>query len=568
MSTTHACLGIAVLGQCAYTTTVYFDLGEAVSSLGFILTVQQLLRPIYRFRLRARGLTLAQIYILVFVGVAFVAIAALLPSFPAAPNHILAYPIVWEIAATLCFAAAYGAVVLAVVKPVRLRPRSIERYAGASAWLLSSATERDQLDYLEDFTRNFAVLIRAASYAEGLENTSAFFDFIHRRELARASWAWSFLRIAADPVWCATIVKQAPWLMASMLREVSEKRLHSRSAEQFIRELGKQAIMQDDSMMEREIGYHGFGSAPLLSDNLFSSYFILRAYDPLDSFRLMSAEDMTARILKRFNSASRKALTTMIEERDVWQSQVAYSIEDYYESVFMRAQSVRKSNDSKLIFQMHQAVEMAVEMAELLQSKATPHDVDMLYLGADPQEYRHEVLEQLAEIAYNALAFISNFFESGDDPFWTTCIGTFQKVFPAFGQCPDGMTPFQQRLATKLIRKLGDNMNGFYPSICRVFLACMGPFDSTAESPNRTAHRILKEAMYFELQKLRILAVEKPDKLADYLPRNVTYDVAKDSLTHTYLGGSTRTTVLSDLHLGPISLATADVRQPAPTQPI
>lgn len=562
----HPCLGIALLGQCNAASAVYFDLGGAVAALGFILTVQQLLRPIYRFRLRARYLTLPRIYGLVFAGVGLVVVSATLPSLPQAPNNPFDYPILWELAATLLFAIAYGAVVLAVIKPVGVRPRSTERFAIASAWLLSSADERDQIDYLQDLTCSLPTLIRVAGYGEGLRDTTAFFDFIHRRNLARASYAWSFLRIVADPVFCATVVRRASWLGASILRELDEKRLYSEAAAQFVRELAKQAILRDDSMMEREVGYHGFGTAPLLSDSLFSRHFILRMYDPLDSFRFMAGSDVTATTLKRFNSAAEKALASVIESGDIWHSQVAYSIKEYYRSVFMGAQSIRARKDTQLIMEMGRSIELAVKMAGKLEDKVAPDGIDMLY-ARDADKYRHDVLETLTEIVYEALASISNYFEGFDDAYWLTCIDTFQEVYPSFGDEPDGMTPFQQRLAMKLIKKLADNMDGFYPSICRVLLACIGPYYSKAESPNRTAHRILKDAVYCELQKLPGLAAKKPENVADYLPPNVEYEAAEMTLVHTYSGGSKAFTKLGDLGLGAVSLATADVRRAdAPTE--
>jgi hypothetical protein len=73
-----------------------------------------------------------------------------------------------------------------------------------------------------------------------------------------------------------------------MLREVSNHKLYARGAEQFIRELAYQAIMRDNGMMAREVGYHGFGTAPLLSDSLFSDWFIIKQYNPFDFFFAVS----------------------------------------------------------------------------------------------------------------------------------------------------------------------------------------------------------------------------------------------------------------------------------------
>jgi hypothetical protein len=552
----HACLGITALGQCTGTSGIYFDLGEAVAALGFILAVQQLLRPIYRFRLRVRNTTLPRIYLAVFVGVFLVAVASLIPSLKSNPDSPLGYPVLWELAATLAFVMAYGTVVLAVVKPVRVRPKSVELFAQTSAWLLSAAEERDHVDYLQDLSVSLPELILAASFGENrFGETSAFFDFTYRRELSRASYAWSLLRILSDPVFCATLVSRAPWLTASMISDIAQKRLYSRGAEQFIREIAKQAILRDDGMMEREIGYQGFGAAPLLSDSLFSLRFIVGRYDPLDSFRFMGGKTASAGIVRRFNSAAEKVLTSSIEKGDIWQSQSAYSIRDYSKSLFMQAQELRKQNDTDIIFELNRTVELSLNMANKLQERATKQQLDGLYVF-DTSKYRGDTLETLVAIVYDALAFASNHFEGSNDPFWFVCSEAFHQAFPSFGDVPDGMTPFQQRLAIRLIKKLHDNMNGYFPSLCRVMLTFLGPYVHDVEQPNRTAFRILKDAAYRELINLSDIPSDSPGKIEDYLPPNITYDVATKVLKFS----RDRTTDLSALVIQPVSLHPGSIR--------
>src|SRR5258706_13616944 len=118
----HACLGIKALGSCAYNPSapavVYFGLGEAVAALGFILAVQQLLKPIYSFRLGARYISVAQVYALVFSAALAAFIATLLPSFPILQSGPLGYPIVWEMFGTILCVIAYGAVAVAIIWPV------------------------------------------------------------------------------------------------------------------------------------------------------------------------------------------------------------------------------------------------------------------------------------------------------------------------------------------------------------------------------------------------------------------------------------------------------------------
>ena len=185
----YACLGFSWLGLCNYNPAappfLYFSLGEAVGALAFTLAVQQLLKPIHRFRLSARYLALPYLYVLVFAGVGATLIAAIVPSFPILHGGPWGYAIVWEFLASMLFIVAYGAVVFAMVRPVRVRPKRIEDFARGAATLLSSANESDHIDLFADLNRSLPTLIKLASFIERLRNTSAFFDFIYRKNIVQ-----------------------------------------------------------------------------------------------------------------------------------------------------------------------------------------------------------------------------------------------------------------------------------------------------------------------------------------------------------------------------------------------
>jgi hypothetical protein len=555
-----------MLGTCAYNPaspfSIYFSLGEVVGALAFTLAVQQLLKPIYRFRLTARYLTLHRLYACVFAGLAAVVIAASVPNFPILHGGPWGYAIVWEIVAAILFTIAYGAVALAIVQPVRVRSDNLVEFCRSSAQLLSSANEADHLDYIADLSRSLPRLIRAAAFIDHLRNTSAFFDFIYRKQIERGAYASSFLRIVADPAFCESLVKRSPWSVVMMLQELAKDRLHARSAEQFIHELAYQAILRDDGMMAREVGYYGFGTAPMLSDSLFADAFILRTYNPMDWLHSIDSDLLTPQMLKRFNSAAERCFVTLIEQGMIWEAHVAFTIQNKYESIFMGAWKIQDSKDAdyRLPFEMHHSVELAIKMADKLLDSIAPQSYEMLFV-TDPEKYRSDVLETLVEIVFDGLTAIANRFKGVEDRFWHTAIDTFQKAFPSIGEQPDGMTPFQQRLALKIIEKLNDNMKGFYPAISRVLFACVGPYDHKAGQKNRTAFNILKDAMYFELLQLPDLATNKPDKIRDYFPDNVTFDVSTKNLTHTYFGGEQAVTDLKMLNLSPVSLIANDIRR-------
>jgi hypothetical protein len=97
-------------------------------------------------------------------------------------------------------------------------------------------------------------------------------------------------------------------------------------------------------------------------------------------------------------------------------------------------------------------------------------------------------------------------------------------------------------------------MHGFYPTLSRVLLAVIGPYETKAPEKPGSAAAILKDAVYSELKRLPELYDKDPEKVAERLPPNVSYDHATQSLIHTYSDGQQAVTILSDLQIGTVDL--------------
>jgi hypothetical protein len=313
-------------------------------------------------------------------------------------------------------------------------------------------------------------------------------------------------------------------------------------------------------MMTREVGYYGFGTAPLLSNSLFADHFILSKYNPLDSFFFVSGGSVTGQLLKRFNSAAERSFTTLIETGDTVHSQAAFSIQSFYRSIFMYAykfQQTDRADDHGVTFEMLMAVRLARKMANTLLASKRQAEYGALYVS-NVGHYRGDVLETLVEIVYEALCGISNRFSGVEDPFWILAIGVMHDIFDSVGTVPDGMTPFQQRLTLKIVDKLDDNVRGFYPAICKVLLSTVGPYNQPNAQTNRTAFNILKDAMYIVLRRLRRL---DQNKISSYLPPHVTYDPTTTRLIFTYRGGAQVFTDMSALRVPAFSLTSSRIRR-------
>ena len=562
-----ACVGIEWLGLCNYDPAapapIYFTLGNAVTALAFTLAVQNFLKPIYVFRLAIRHMTTKRLYSMVFAGAFLCVIAALVPRMSFLHSFPIGYAIVWEMLATALFLMAYGSVAIAAAVPIKVKPKRVPRFAQAAAQLISEAGESDHLELLKDLRESLPTLIRLATFVEmkhGEERT-AFFDFIHRERLEQASYAHSLLRIIADAPFCRTLVDKAPWAGSRMLGVIETERLYARSAESFVRELAQQALLSDEGMMDRERKFHGFGTAPLLSESLFGSPFIVSRYNTLQGY--IRADKVTLSVIERFNSATVRTFETLIEHRRMDHSYSAMGAKSFYESAFMGLSAIQgaENYDYRHAMATTRSLTNAITLANKLMAAISDDAYERLYVDDFKDKHKYDVLGVLVEIVFDGLKSISNRFRGPNDPFWLMAHEAMSRSFQHIREQPDGMTPFQQRLAILIIDGLQDNMNGWYPSISRIVLAALGPYRENAQQPNATAYNILKDAAYIELQKLPELATEHPEKLGDYFPDNVGYDVAKNTLTHTYFGGGTAVTALASLNINPVDVANKALRR-------
>ena len=585
MQQLYSCFGLSGLGLCAYNpaqpTPTYFTVGNAIAALGFTLAIQQLFKPIYRLRLQAYGVRVLYLVWAVFLGALCSVMALLLPNLPIAHVGLLEYPLTWELLGGLLIGGAYAVVAIISLKPVRLNSLNLFSFVRAASDVLSIANDDDRASLAEDLlqSHNIEYLIRCASawrVAErhgahvefdrlraigaplsitGRPPISAFYLFARRRELAAASAAGTFLRIMSDPEFCSVLVRKRPWLIASILKMLAEKGLHVDQAEPFVQEVARQGILSGDSMIAKEVGYTGFGSVPLLSNSLFGTWFILSQYDPLERLAFNMPKELSEGFVARLNSASKMMLETAIRGGDYWPNSYMHRVRMAYESLCRQWGYTRpKSLPVEYAVTLHMGIRQLYKtLFDGMQNLSWERKKSLFI--TDPKKFRHDAIDTVASIVYESLACIANTFNGVDDDAWTHAIGVSLDLYPPHDSEPVGMNPLQQQLAVQLIDKLRHNMDGFYPAISRVLLATIGPYAGHSQVSKRTAHVILKDAVYKELQKLPALHAKSPEKVADCFPASVTYDATTNTITHTYRGGGTLSTDLGALSILDVDLA-------------
>lgn len=575
------CLGFGFLGDCAYNPLdphhIYFSLGEALAALGLILVIIQFLKPIYLFRLKAYGIRTWQLLLTMSLGATCTLIAAFVPNLSFMQISFIGYPIFWEILGFVLIGGTYLFAAFIAVVPAKVNKRTLISFVRAGALLLSEASDADRIELAQDIYKNLKRIFEFANVRsrarhhevtiefERLESLglpasitghppiSSFYRFTHRKELALASYAASFLEIISDPKFCITLVERSPWLASDIIALISKEKLYVDSAQSFVRELAKQTLISPESMMVREIGHSGFRFAPLLSESIFCDPFILRAYRPLNSLWYANSFKPTESYIKRLDKAGVMMLETALEHHGYWGVDYMYDVKSAYKAVLNHAMYSKEKPTSEYSVSLTMAIQnlYRILMEDLETRRAETYNA--LFV-TDPKQYRNDLVSIVSELTYEGIESISNNFTDFDDPYWHRAHGTYSDIFPHIGEVKNGLNPLQQSLCISIIDKVKDNMGGWYPALTKVMLAVIGPYNENEYSSNKKAYQILTNCFYRELKKLPNLYKNKPDKLKDYLPDNIKYNPESNTLTHTYRFGNAHETCLDDLKIPKRSL--------------
>jgi hypothetical protein len=520
---------------------------------------------------------------MVFAGAACAVVATVLPNLPIEHRGMLAYPIFWEFLGGICIFVSYAVAAWITLRPASINALNLPRVVRTASSFLSEASDQDRVSFARDLLtkRNLRRLFRYASawdraeaYARVIEferlqaraapgqqltitgrpKPSAFYLFGHRRELAAAADAIALLQVMSDPDFCAVLVRKSPWLTADMLDRIARDNLRLEQAIPLVQEIARQALLSDDGMFAKEVGYTGFGTLPYLSQTLFGNPFILEQYNPIDRVSFSTPKSPSQGFVARLNKASNLMFETAIKGGSYGGQRYIYGVKGLYEDLFRHWSSTRSNPlPAEYAVVLHMGIADLYKIMGAAFNQMKSETRKFLFVR-DPQQFKNDIVDALACIIYESLTCVANDFKASDDSNWIHVISVFMDLYPDFGSAPSGMDPLQQHLALKLIDKLTHNMSGWYPAISRILLVTVGPYASASPPANRTAYVILKDAVYRELQKLSALHEKHPERLPDILPPNVTFDPATNRLTHVFRRGRTVITSLSDLQIPEIDL--------------
>lgn len=559
---------------------VYFSLGEAVAALGFIVVIIQFLKPIYLFRLQAYGIKTIYLFIVIFTGFSFALVSSLIPQ-PTLNSNFYEIPLFWEFSGATLIGISYLTVSYIALKPAKLHNYNYKPFVRAAATFLAEAKDTELMSFAKDISYNLETLIKYTHTFEEAETISSiielerlkalgqektihgrvdicpFYAFAEKKKLERAHWASVLLGIISDKKFCDCLVTEAPFLTASMLNQLSEDKIYSKYAKSFIQEIAHRALLNDDSIINREARYQSLGRIKLLSRSLFSDNFILQNYNPIQFLSLEIKSFPENAFLERIECATNMMLSQAINNQDWWMhSEYIISIKNLYESIFRQIYFNSKTQKEMPRILTTLTINFYLETTRAI-TELSKEDQKSLFIPKSEEDlFKGDLCHTIASILYDSFESMANDFTDYEDvSYWHHAIRLYQSIFPPHQNQPSGLNPVQQHLIIMLIDKLNNNMEGWYPSISKILISIIGPYEYKGpQITNRSANIILRDAVYTELKKLPKLYLDEPEKFHDFLPSNVSYVHKTKTLIHTYRMGTRIKTHLQKLEMSEVDL--------------
>lgn len=471
----------------------------------------------------------------------------------------------FEIGGGALFIGAYLGVAFISLRPAHFAPSYSVRFTRAAFQCLSRANDDDYISIFRDISINIVPIAKLAAFNESYrwsgcdgDEPSAFYDFIYRHRIDRSYYAGTLFRLLSDPSCCAAIVRRDPTTVINMLRQISKHRLDGDALGQLIQELARQSLIQNDSMLAREIGYKGFASIGAFLTAMFGDAFILRQHEPYRGVQFLSEVEIDSAFAERLGRAIELSWLTVNE---VWSPQSLWGVQYTLESALFKiryADSRKEPHDQQSI-RLYRTVAQIIEQSNI-HIKNHPIEYRRKLYADDGEVSPRQTLPALtASIAVEALSSVANDFKGYEDRRWSDARAIFSALFPSGDVNVLGLSPVQQNAALLIQKQLKQNIEGYFPTLIKVLLAIVGPYGSH-NSVEGGAFRIMEDVMYGELKNLQFLYQNNPNHLSKCLPFNVVYDSGSDQLTHTYRFGSKRTTDLKALSFENLDLTDPRLR--------
>lgn len=553
------CFGLEFLGTCKYDpkapSPTYFTIGDAIAALAVTFAINQFLKPLYRLRLNVIGIGFGTIVSFVFFGAALSVVAAIVPSLSFLHGTPLSYPLNWEIMGGIIIGIIFGFFAWITLKKTNITRQNIHNFSAYGISFLSEANDDERSQFARELFShsNLTKLCTLASEIERAERhaayveiedlkskgrtgwhplkatPSAFFIFKNRKRLDAAYSAWQILQVISDNDFCRIVVTRHSLDFLNSIVAAKTDCLDTACLKPFVQSVATQALIQDNGMLAREARFDGFGKQRTFADRFFGNA-KMQEFDPFRSYGLFDEVNPSKFLLARLNLASKLMVKAELQSDRYWNGNSINSVTRIYESICRKMTFERLRNRD--IDYLPNLLVGIIDIIDITNTMINSKNSESFYLLSSDGT-RHDSLDYISQLIHEALISVSNNFQGPDDYAW---IFVYEIIRHTFENNRDekNLNPIQQRVLIKIIKTLKDNMDGFYPTLSRVMISYIGPYDNLRNKEPHSPINILRDAVFVELKKLPVLYNLQSEKLLERLPPHVAYDHINEALEFTY----------------------------------
>ncbi len=527
-----ACLGLSILGACSYNPsnpTVYFSLGEGISSLAILLLLKQFIGPMEKFRIFVRSGASLFAHSLFILGMLFIVIAAVLPLIPGQAIPLLGYPIFWEILAAIFFVGGISKLYYIMKKPV----------------IFSKNNHKKFMRQVHDFmARNddaeLGQLAIEISYSIGrildvIENRDEISNSDHKNN------AEATLCFLSDKKFCGLIANRDFTTLFTILNHAREclKRNGNlkKSSIMLIRELIKQSITSKNSFLSRAKDSSGIIFAESFK-RIFEDYPFILETRLLESWNCR--EDIKLWKIKNYFFILTTALEGCIKNNTFKSKTNPFlsPFENIVDLTMFTAYKLKRLPENEaqesLAYQVISSISRGfIGIIELLKK----YNSDSI-VAFDPCSY--EYLEDPS--IYGVVSYgVFRFFTAV-----SVCLAHDQLTanLARLLWCDINQYIVSQELQKKLffhlLHKIRGNLeNHHYPMVTRLIINLVGLSEPKINHDEDLENIFANEFRTLLKQKYRNVIDKKPDFAKEMLPDTVRYDVEKNILIQKWPNAET-----------------------------
>lgn len=527
--------------------TVYFDIGESIATIAILLMFISLANPTRTFRWKLSWwFRWWDAYILFFLGIVFVLIAAVLPVLPFQFQlaNFARYPILWEVFACLAFVFGSLGLILCGLRPVRFTRRNCRSFFQECYSIIGEGVDTKMNALAEEISASAENMVDICK--EYNQITSYFADKEGKSYAISepVRWACSIFDLWSDKRFCNAIVTRCPETAITYLLEIQKKCLYQSGGHAFVKQLIAEAFRDPNSILHREERYSGLGHFLPFTETVFGNYgFIESNFRPLQAAG--SSHD-NLRNIEKYNQCFLRTIRAYLEAKNYYDDLAAIrcgmdilsqSAGSFVGKIKEGPYSGNLEDDPiwalwRITGALKELIKLVMEYEEKLPD-----------YHFDPEDYigfrDNSIYGVIAKGIYKYYDKLSRV-EEHDWDMRQTAIDLWMDIYsPSAGPESKVVVEVQKRLEMRLWKQVQKNLEDAhfcYPMITRLLVSINGLHEHSkaSEGQKRVSERLLS------LLKQKFCSASKIDekRVRELLPEGYEYDKQKNIIfEHNRWGG-------------------------------